>query len=593
MNLKVLNIGTENTQLANGSIFYDVPKLADGEKKFDAIPKQYFEQRIIAAITKLRERIIIATSTHDHTKREPLLKATKEFHDRLMAVIDSLVGATGIQSDNDLKVVCEELNKVIEDYKGKKSGDVNIKRKSTIVHGILTAEREAMKNIFDLPETNPKDAEGKSPSLVEQVKLLQEQDRNLQETNEMVKLLSDRIQKETPACKQAFECLRNNSNAIKSMVSRHPDIASLNSVMEEARTGYQMAYKAVIANVAKIGEMAELFDHLESLVTPYLPEETNWIKEMRNAYEALVGINPTFNQKITELDAASKSFGSNAKAVNDFRKKVIETIGDTELQEAIEKIINMISCNGNAEKIRKLMQENRQEEEDNEADEVAEPEVTEKDKPILATATKKEKKVFGRMNWDGTSEQRAERIKERLVNGFPIISYLEERGMWNDLKKFLSFLSLKDLNDNGISNNLYVYYPKTEGKSQIAVMLEDVFPQAYSAPQQTPEPKSEKAERTQWSTISDTDARNIILEKIGRKWPLMITLAQENQWDLLRSIIDRVNTLQTNLELSTSCVSAEFGRFKTKEEMFKVVFPQAYTPEEIDKISKEPEQIKS
>ena len=163
----------------------------------------------------------------------------------------------------------------------------------------------------------------------------------------------------------------------------------------------------------------------------------------------------------------------------------------------------------------------------------------------------------------------------------PLLKYLFERKKWNYLRNMLERLSIQRLRDCrlmvdvvGGNNSFY----QTGIDLYVAC-----FPQAYGRAGNLPlfNSNTQSLQRPfQWNRmdISEEELIAEVKNRLFQGWPLISNLVEEREWTSLRQLFDLVSAqdMLKTCRIGTVCVGGTKAWYKTKEEMYAHVFPEAY-----------------
>ena len=184
-----MKFDTKKVMIAD-SLIHHVPTLPEGAERPKNIPISYFEKRVEEIHKVLRERIETVTSTHNQSDQKRELADLEKLKNGVMA---SLAAARFevIRSRAVLDMTCGELTEAAGPIGFYKRRNEKLRSIVTQFDQMLKAERQAINDIFDLPERyDPANGETAGPT--EQVAIhLNEEERRRRETEALL----DRVKK--------------------------------------------------------------------------------------------------------------------------------------------------------------------------------------------------------------------------------------------------------------------------------------------------------------------------------------------------------------------------------------------------------------
>ncbi len=583
--LTPLTLPAKTIQTSRTDLYCDIPFHPDGGK-FQAIPVEFLRRRAAYSIDRLFERIGVATGKH-HEKRIADVSANiDDLRTQIGRIIDD-IPSIGITNAVELQDICRKTGRAVIKFKADRERNLDVGQKVSTI--LLQIERDIIKDLFDLPA--PKQPEEPSLTALTGEELIASKEiYNAHSAISAVFGICPRLGEfvtmvtiKREEFKASLDVLADVKK-LQHLIDLLQKPETLEQLPEAVKTACIQEFERYRSTLLAVIEFVKNLNEIKALLEIYDHEQLNRLKEAGGYFEALVkykGIGG-LEQRVRDLRLLEPDFENALTLMKNAAEAVIEFDGDEDLitsYSEIKKIADAIAVfvpdAANDELISKIFQ-------------VTEPTATvtldgakrsglSQNQPLADAA-----EDGGYFKWkDATPEKAKAEVRRKILGNsqLTLLAYLLKAERWSDLKRMLEKLNFSDLRKCRISTSAVgdesgVYKDRED-------LLKKCFPEAYGPDSEpvTTMTRGLSETKFRWvrKGITKEEIRAEIKGRLFAGWPLIKDLAEKKKWAELKQVFDKIAKRDLlECRISRVVIGGPTAPYKTNEEMFQDVFPEAY-----------------
>jgi uncharacterized pyridoxamine 5'-phosphate oxidase family protein len=623
----LLSIPEHEVKLPQNGLFYRVPDSSYVTEKYKKIPRQYLEKRLEYALTRLHDRIHIATAKHLSTLRKPAIRGVGELREAITKAINEVAPA-GIDSAEQCQIFCGRVDQAVDQYKSQHENTVHSSQR--IVAMYLEQERMAIAALVDLPSGKTK-PNGRTPEQKEVAQLIQEIELLLMMRKQIEAMASTNMADYERASKMIIESVDSLNFMMERLPSRE-DIAKLpayvQTAVNQSLQGLVDAFRILKQYVLQaqndkdfVQGQASKIDKYKGGINYYTGMVTfKGMPELRGHVEPLKGQ----MKALERFEALVESSDKKADEVI-FKIDVLFQIAD--VRKALQRVVRLFPEDDgelasliDQEQVEQAPENREQPAPETTAEPTPAPARESAMKPTPAPATEpapkptptpatepapkptpapapetagepqptpeqetdnEANKPTKHFKWKKAPKEEVIEEAHRRIFQNPLLKQLYEQERWTDFRLLYELMDagdIKALGMNatcfGVANSLFPNKQK---------LLKDCFPQAASinSPQFPSTLQTGKtAPRFRWDKHIDNvdEIHAEIKERLFGTWPLLKELYDNQQWAELNYIFARMtmSTMLSHFRITAACIGADKAPYNNLHQMLTDVFPEVY-----------------